>query len=362
MNLGFLKFNNVNNDRGVSALLVTVLVLLLLGFVSLGIDVGYLYVVRNELQNIADASALAATRELGHIYEGLSYEEQQNYDCTSDEATIKQAAKEVAAKNQAGGKKPITLNDNDIIIGQWNGKNRTFTPTTNQPDAVRVIARRDDVANGPVTTFFARIMGKDTIGVSAKATAALTGQSTAGEGDLPITAAISSSRFQSEFCNGPITFYPTGSSCAGWHTYTDSPANANKLRNILKKLKAGTFQSPPVKVGETAFYFTGGTVASAFDDMKALFDAMKVKNDGVLDHDNDPNTWTTTVAVYDLNDCSNPHGEITIVGFSEVTITGVLTAPQKQILASIKCNFVTPDSRGGGEYFGTKGSIPGLVE
>ncbi|MCX8011922.1 MAG: pilus assembly protein TadG-related protein [Desulfobacterota bacterium] len=341
--------------------MVTFLLLILLSFISLGIDLGNLYVVRNELQNIADASALAAARGLGHIYEEMSYEDQQKYNAISDEATIKQVAKEVAVKNQAGGKN-ISLNNNDIIIGQWNAKTRTFSPTLNQPDAVRVIARRDDVANGPVTTFFAKILGKDTIGVSAKATAALTGQSSAGEGELPIPAAISRGRFTSGFCDGAIKFYPTGSSCAGWHTYTESPSSASKLSKILKDLKKRTFQSPPVQVGQTAFNFTGGTLASVFQEMKDLFDAMKGLNDGVLDHDKNPNTWTTTVAVYDLNDCSNPNGKITIIGFSEVTISEVILAPEKEIRAKIKCNFVTKDSRGGGEYFGTKGSIPGLVE
>ena len=38
--------------------------LTLLGFAALAIDVGYLFVVRNELQNAADAAALAGAGKL----------------------------------------------------------------------------------------------------------------------------------------------------------------------------------------------------------------------------------------------------------------------------------------------------------
>ncbi len=41
--------------------------LLLIGFAAFAIDVGYMMVSRNELQNIADTAALAAAGELGAI-------------------------------------------------------------------------------------------------------------------------------------------------------------------------------------------------------------------------------------------------------------------------------------------------------
>jgi len=50
--------------------------------------------------------------------------------------------------------------------------------TNNQPNAVRVIARRDSLVNGQIATFFARIFGMAGRDVNAVATAAMTGQST----------------------------------------------------------------------------------------------------------------------------------------------------------------------------------------
>ncbi|UNY41880.1 hypothetical protein CPT_Momento_050 [Burkholderia phage Momento] len=47
------------NQRGAVAITVALLMSILLGFAALAIDVGYLFVVRNELQNAADAAALA---------------------------------------------------------------------------------------------------------------------------------------------------------------------------------------------------------------------------------------------------------------------------------------------------------------
>ena len=48
------------------------MLIVLLSFVALAIDVGYMVVVKNELQNVADAGALAGARQLGDIYEPMT--------------------------------------------------------------------------------------------------------------------------------------------------------------------------------------------------------------------------------------------------------------------------------------------------
>jgi hypothetical protein len=130
----------------------------------------------------------------------------------------------------------------------------------------------------------------------------------------------------------------------------------------LKGLQNGTFQSPETTAGITQFDFSGGTHSSpTFDEMKALFDQMKVLNDGVIDNDTDSGTWTTAVPVYDSNDCSNPNNVITIVGFATVKIWQVSGPPSHTIWADVLCDNVEP-GRGSGGLYGTKGSIPGLVQ
>lgn len=367
----------ISGDSGATAVIVGLMMIVLVGFAALAIDFGYSMVTKNELQNIADASSLAATRRLGVIYESMSYQAQQNYDAQYDAASIRQAAVDVAFENRSGGKH-IVIKEEEVFIGKWSSTG--FTETLLQPNAVKVIARRDGNANGPITTFFAKIFGTDLLNIWADATSALTGQSTAGPGGLPIPAGISYAWFLNKetYCNQPIKFYPTNTpeGCAGWHTYTDDffsnqPASANKLGNILDSLTylpgdTRRLESPVTTAGITRFEFTGGTVASAFPDMLELFNAMKVLNDGVVDADNDPNTWTTAVVVYDWPNCSNPNprgnpGTIPIVGFATVVITEVLVTPEKTINGRVLCNFVEP-GRGGGNPLGTLGSIPGLVE
>jgi len=325
---------------------------------------------KNEVQNAADASALAGCRLLGSFYEELGYEDQQTF--VPDPAPIIDRAKTAAHYNEVA-RKNIDLADNEVEIGVWDAHSKTFTPTLTHPDAVRVTAHRDDSVNGKIPTFFAKIMGIDSMGVAARATAALTGSSTVAEGGLPLPVGISKFRFDSPFCNQPIKFYPTGTleGCAGWDVYSDGNPNDSKLRGIIEGLtemaedtpahEAG-YQSPETIAYETAFNFIGGTMSeNTFLDFMDLFNAAKILNDGIIDADEDPTTWTTTVPVYDWLDCSNPNTTIQIVGFATVTITTVETAPEKTIMGTILCLKVE-GGRGGGGDFGTMGSIPNLVQ
>ncbi len=356
----------IGNRNGTVIVFVALTLSALIGIAALAVDVGYMMVARNELQNVADAGALAAARRLGHIYEGMGYSQQQTYNASGDAAVIEEAAIDVAAKNKAAGK-AVTINAAEVIIGTWNPTvTPKFTATMSQPDAVRVTTRRDSTANGPIGTFFARVLGVNTVNVSATATAALTGETTIAPGGLPLPVGISMAWFNkpsSQWCNQPIKFYPTGTidGCAGWNTYEESPPNASTLKKLLHDLATGAYTSPAVTAGQTSLEFTGGTVASAFSNMTDLFNVMRIKNDGVLDQDTNPLTWTATVPVYNWADCSNPNKNILIVGFTTAVITQVLEAPAKTIQATVLCDNVE-SGRGGGTYYGNKGSIPGLVQ
>ncbi|MFQ5964208.1 MAG: TadG family pilus assembly protein [Candidatus Scalinduaceae bacterium] len=292
----------------------------------------------------------------------MAIEEKQDY--VAAQSTYSTFASEIAGENRAGGKY-ININSSDVVIGNWDADTKILTPNLNSPDAIQVTSRRDDSANAPLGTFFARVFGRDDVNVTADATAALTGPSLIQEGGLPFPVGISKARFESEFCNQPIRLYPTGTieGCAGWHTYESWPANAAKLRDILNGLNPeveGAFVNPLVETGEE-LVFIGGNVTSAFDELEALFHVMKLINEPPLDYDTSNETWTTSVVVYNWDDCSNPHGFIEIIGFATVTIYEVLVTPEKEINATIVCNGVAP-GRGGGANFGTLGSIPNLVE
>jgi hypothetical protein len=360
----------IKERRGTVAIMIALVITVLLGFAALAVDTGYFFVTKNELQNIADAAALAAAGELGNQYfHGDPY----------NETAIKAAAVDVGAKNQAGGKADINIRNSDVEIGRWkdpdlnpNGfaiiSNETYlSETTVMPDAVKVIARRDGLANNPVSTFFGGIFGVNAVNVSADATAALSGPLEMKPG---IPVGVSKYWFKPEhwpegdFCNQDIKFHPTGDleGCAGWHNYYDpddpekSNANAKQLKEILDGLKDGSFEIPETIAGKTKYAFTGGTVASAFSNLEELYESKKGNCE-----DGDPDKWCVDVVVYDRDDCSNPNKSITIVGFAPTVITGILGPPEKTIQARVLCNKAVL-ARGGSEYYGMRSSIPHLVE
>ena len=167
------------HERGVTALVVALILFPLICFAALGIDVAHIYVVRNELQNAADAGALAAARSLydeeGTIVNALA--NQRGYDA----ATANLSENIPVEVNWSGG------NSGDVERGHWSFYNRTFTPNDstapvdlwnvsddeldhnlNFINAVRVRARREAT---PAEAFFARIFGYDGFALSAEAVA-----------------------------------------------------------------------------------------------------------------------------------------------------------------------------------------------
>lgn len=400
----------LGSEQGQALALFAVTLVGLLGIAALGVDLGYLYVARNELQNISDGAALAGARVLGAIYQDLTYEEQQGFVCGATcSDSITNTAEEVANANRAAGI-AMSVRVEDVLIGEWDGDN--FTETSFEPDAVQVIARRDDVYNGPVTTFFARVLGIDASSVNTLAIAALTGQGTAEPGELELPIGISSYFFErpGEFCNQDIQFYPTNdpASCAGWTSW-DFGSNDITLRQILAENPA--YPNPGTLAGETFFNFTGGTLSNpTFDELLSLFERkgfdvyanwdylldgmgnrmtqapegwpgavelyeLDANGNLVLDGDGNPirleypdgtprhqHKWETTLPVYDRGDCSNPNQAILIVGFAEIELRDVWNAPDKLVKGMVKCNLVDEfGSRGGGGEYGVKGSVPGLV-
>lgn len=359
----------VSQNQGAIAIVAALSLVTFMGFAGLVIDLGFGMVTRNQLQNITDGAALAGTRELGRIYEGLTTVERTSYVLTDvDKTAIVATVRDIGESNAAGGTS-ISINTEDIVIGKWDIQNKQLTPTDLAPDAVRVLARRDQQANSPLTTFFAGILGTDRINVSAQATAALTGINKVLEAELDAPLGISRVWFDNngDFCDLSIQFSPTNNTegCAGWHTFFDPP-NAHNLQSILHGLRTGTFASPEATVGETQFNFIGGDVSSVFHEFQALYDAKAVCSTTGAPCSAEPCDgnceWSTFVGVYNYSDCSNPNTSLTIVGFATMVIYVVTPPPDRLIRARVECDTVQPNARGGGINLGTKGSIPGLVQ
>jgi Flp pilus assembly protein TadG len=345
----------LNDSKGVTAVVVALFLTVLLAMGAAALDIGHALVAKNELQNVSDAAALAGTRALGIIYEGMTPAEQQTYTLTSgDQATIVDAVQTTAVANSAAGV-PITINSTDIAIGTWNPTTRVHTPTVDLPKAVRVLARRDSSANGAISTFLANVIGMSSISVNAVATADLTAVGQTAPGQLDVPFAISEYYFTQFGCGDVIKFYPndgTPQACAAWHTFDQSPANANTLRNIIDGMTNGSYQSPATAPGNT-LNVTNGNVASAFPNLINLYNSKKDAN----------GNWDVFVPVYESPDCAPPTGAIPIIGYAEARITNVQGAPNFQISATILCNIFEGNTVGGGPPFGpVLSTVPGLVE
>jgi len=126
-------------DRGSVVVMMTAGVVALLGATTLAVDVGYLYVVRNQLQNAVDAAALAGAQGL--------LQEPGNYSATGPAVRL---ALEYAARNQAAGQ-PVQLSPSEI----------TFP----KPNVIRIEIVR------PVRTFFGIILGVREASIRVRAAA-----------------------------------------------------------------------------------------------------------------------------------------------------------------------------------------------
>jgi hypothetical protein len=159
------------NEKGVTLVYVALLLVVFLGMAALAIDIGYHRVVRNQLQNAADAAALAGCNRL---YDRevviLSTPVPPRWDIASAEAA------NAITMNTADNK---ALSVGTITTGWWNItqpslglRANTFTPTANDGPAVRVAISKSGNQNaGPIVNFFGGILGVSTTDSSATATA-----------------------------------------------------------------------------------------------------------------------------------------------------------------------------------------------
>jgi hypothetical protein len=161
-----------------AALLMTMLV----GMLAFSIDIGYICSVEAELQNAADAAALAGAQQMQNgfvsFYSPGQTQQQQIFlqvtTDTSNPASPIPTAQQFAAANRAGGvfvKVPTT----DISFSYYDGTNPFVAASYPNyfPNTITVTTRRDNVANTPLGLFFAPIFGINTTNLTATASATI---------------------------------------------------------------------------------------------------------------------------------------------------------------------------------------------
>ncbi|MFL5243903.1 MAG: pilus assembly protein TadG-related protein [Gemmataceae bacterium] len=175
-------FGNKSAQRRAAIIpLAALLMALMVGMLAFSIDLGYICAVRGELQNAADAAALAGAQQLhplfveyyapGQTHQTAIYN-QATTDTTKPASPIP-TAQRFAAYNKAGGVN-IQLATADISFSYNDGTNPPVPASSVLfPNTITVTTRRDNSNNTSLGLFFAGIFGMTSTDLSATASATI---------------------------------------------------------------------------------------------------------------------------------------------------------------------------------------------
>jgi Flp pilus assembly protein TadG len=276
--------HTVCNQTGAIIIIVAVSLVMILGFSALSIDFGRRMVVQNQVQNSADAGALAGARFL------------YNADGTINDTGAKQIATNATNGNDADGS---SVTDVTVEIGNWTFANRTFieisSPTvvsysgltdtqidlrTDIVNAVKVTAKTPRVPN-----FLAGILGYPDFVAEKNAVAYIgfAGSLLPLEADQPIVICEDTVKVNGVYsCNiGRMANSgnePQTNDTARWTNFeqtTDSScpksANSNDIRDLIKDDCAdGGINKHSIAYGNNVGT-TNGSVSSAYTKLRDCF-------------------------------------------------------------------------------------------
>ena len=351
-NLKGESVRRIRSERGAVLALVAILLVIIVGLVAFAIDINHLYVVRNELQNAADAGALAGAQVLYEDPDGagpLLAGEVVN-------ANANQVGKNIGVANNSDNS-PVEINwtignSGDVQRGHWSFANDTFTPLETLlptdiwgvPDAdldlmdgnyeyppgsslfpqfvnaVKVTTRRNDIE---ADSFFARIYGFFGFKLQASAVAYLgfSGSLSPLEADMPIV--ICEDSLQHGECNIGRMINSGGSTStfntAGWaetEVFTQEQAEAGECNsgtnsNVVKGLVDDGCDGSGINTMEIQggdwLMANNGDIAAAYNKMKTCWE-----NDT-----SSQSPWEMTLPVvacgsHGLDNCLRVVGSVTV--------------------------------------------------
>lgn len=291
--------------RGAVVVLAAFCLAILMAMVAFAVDVGYLMVAKTDLQRAADAAAHAAVLE-------YRSEESPSFVIPSARSTARQYVEDNKVLNATA---TVATNSNnadvngDIVVGRIdfdNPRNPMTFGDTDRYNAIRVRIRRSTDRNGEVPLFFARVLGHESLGLEAEATAALvknvSGFQIPGSREnvpfLPITIRVdyweaglaaanddwafnSSNQSISESQDGvpEVVLFPNSTESAGNYGTLNVGVSANSTSHIANQIRNGLSQSDlDFHGGELALNSSGelpltgdpGISASIKDDLAAI--------------------------------------------------------------------------------------------
>jgi Flp pilus assembly protein TadG len=309
--------------------------LMSMGFLAMAVDLGHIFLVKAELQRVADTAALAgALRLMTPSTGGTSGVMPVNIDC----ARAISAAQDVGTLNKTDGRL-TPLGDLTVSLGSWNGTSFSAIGCANPSlvNAVQAVARR--TAN----IFFGSILtGTRTINLSATATVltGTVGGLPPGYRTLPIAVDANKLPSNGEKLTLHLNSTPEDDGC--WHTFFWQNPSANLIRDIIN----GDVEIPQINVGDQ-IKVKEGVAAS---DLQAL-------SGQLADHGG---TWDVVLPVVP-GDSHTGYAEV--LGFAAMRLTLVEnTGGDKRVEMETLNNKLAPTTLpGGGTYYGLSSGAPRLV-
>ena len=140
----------IRDRRGAMIVLLAMMVVAMLMFVAFAVDIGFICVVRTDLQSSTDSAALAAAQE---IFQGAN--------AVSTTAT-KYAQDNFKYRNA------LASSDVGSELGHWNAASRVFMAGVRPFDAVQISGTGRNLS-----FFFAPVVGKNSFDVTTKSVAAI---------------------------------------------------------------------------------------------------------------------------------------------------------------------------------------------
>jgi len=329
----------VKNQNGIAVVIVAICLVMFVGFMALAVDVGHLMVARNELQNAADAGALAGAGNL-YLNDGTAINPNAN------QIGWDTAVANTSEVNDAGKPVPVEVNwtsgnTGDVQRGHWSfglgALPRGFYPnastntvdlwgvTTEELDAdpnfinaVRVRTRRQSF---PITSFFARIFGDQSFQGSTEAVAYIgfAGKLNLTEADQPIAIckqSIVNEQGKYDGCNiGRMLNSGSNNAThntAGWTNFSQPchTSNANEMKTLI--CDEGNFGSIEYGRGIGSVGGVQNVIFNLLRDCWISSDSIPNPADGLPD---DP--WGLTLPVIDcpgnnVSNCAEMVGAVTV--------------------------------------------------
>jgi Flp pilus assembly protein TadG len=208
--------------RGFVTIWVVLTLAVLLMLIGLALDTSHAYTVGRELQDAADAAALAGASQI-----------------STGTSAAQTAAVSAAQANKAAGTTVVVNANNDIVFGSYNSTTGAFSAGATPYTAIQVTARMTSSgSNSALPLVFGRLVGLSTTNITRVAVAFQ--DTTQGSGVVVMNNSGSTSTPYTQTSSSSVSVAASGSSTGGVWVNSDSNGNGGNCSVTSSSSCCGT--------------------------------------------------------------------------------------------------------------------------